>query len=61
MKLEDSVGRISKNTVTVYPPGVPVVITGAEITKEIVYYLKSCGGEIIGLNDEFIEVKKEGF
>ncbi len=61
MKLEESVGRISKNTITVYPPGVPVIVTGAEITKEIVCYLKSCGGEIIGLNDGFIEVKKEGF
>lgn len=61
VKLEDSVGRISKNTVTVYPPGVPVVITGAEICQDAVSYLKDCDGEIIGLKDGLICVKKEGF
>ena len=61
VELEKSVGRVSKGTVLVYPPGVPIIVTGSEITTEAVEFLNSCGGEIIGLRDGKIPVKKEGF
>lgn len=38
--LADAGGRISAETVAVYPPGIPVVNPGEEITPEILAYLK---------------------
>ncbi len=61
VELKNSVGRISENTVMVYPPGVPVLIPGGLICRETIEYLNTCGGEIIGIKDGFIRVKKEGF
>lgn len=40
VKLEDSVGRIIAESVMVYPPGIPILAPGEEITKEIIVYLK---------------------
>lgn len=37
--LQESVGRIAAETVCPYPPGIPVVVPGEEITSEIVEYL----------------------
>jgi arginine/lysine/ornithine decarboxylase len=34
--LEDSVGRIAKDIVTVYPPGVPLLVPGEEITAPVI-------------------------
>lgn len=37
--LDRSVGRIAAETICPYPPGIPVVVPGEEITSEIVEYL----------------------
>jgi ornithine decarboxylase len=37
--LSRSIGQISAQTLTPYPPGIPVLIPGERITPEIVNYL----------------------
>jgi len=60
IELDKSENRISVKTVTVYPPGVPVLVPGVKVNKECIEYLKACGGEIIGMKDGKIKVIKEG-
>ncbi|HBC95437.1 MAG TPA: arginine decarboxylase [Clostridium sp.] len=62
--LKDSVGMISGEFLMAYPPGIPVLCPGEEITREIVDYvreLKSTGLSIQGTEDpevEYIKVVK---
>ncbi|NLG87241.1 MAG: aminotransferase class I/II-fold pyridoxal phosphate-dependent enzyme [Firmicutes bacterium] len=37
--LTDSLGRVSTETITCYPPGIPILCPGEEITAEIVDYI----------------------
>ena len=43
-KLKDAIGKISKEMIMIYPPGIPVIIPGEVFTKEVIqeinYYLK---------------------
>lgn len=53
--LERSVGRISKEFIIPYPPGIPIVTPGEDITKEVIETIKAIklwGGKIIGLQDK---------
>ena len=53
--LNEAAGKTAKKTVTVYPPGIPVLFPGAKITVEAVQYLhtyREAGGEIIGMRDD---------
>jgi lysine decarboxylase len=53
----ESVGKISGESVIPYPPGIPVLVPGEEITPEIVEYLTSVrrtGVEIHGSEDRTI-------
>lgn len=65
LNLKDSVGRVSAATIIPYPPGIPLIVTGEEITVQIleyILYLKELNIEISGLlgyNREYIEVTKE--
>lgn len=57
--LEDAVGRISAQTVCVYPPGTAVAAMGCEITAEVVEYilrLSGMGANVSGISDGKIEV-----
>lgn len=52
IKLEDSIGKIAAVSVIPYPPGVPLVVPGEEITKELydhIIFLMDNGIEIVGL------------
>lgn len=40
VKLEDSVGQVCGETLAPYPPGIPVVVPGEMITREIVDYIR---------------------
>lgn len=56
---EDAAGRISADLVTVYPPGIPVIIPGETITKEAVSTIneaKKNGLEVTGLNGKELTV-----
>lgn len=52
--LKDAKGRISKEFIIPYPPGIPIVLPGEEITREIINTIaeiKQWGGQIIGPQD----------
>ena len=54
-----SVGRVSAQTISVYPPGTAVVVTGEKISADAVEYINAVtahGGEVIGINDGKLEV-----
>ncbi len=55
----ECVGKISARVVMVYPPAIPVMMPGSEITEECIEYLKECQGEIVGMTDGKIYVIKE--
>ena len=63
--LDESVGRISAELITPYPPGIPIIIPGEEITEDVINYLKleiRAGGKITGMADptfQTIRVVKE--
>ncbi|MGB8151678.1 MAG: hypothetical protein WCE97_10850, partial [Candidatus Cybelea sp.] len=40
VKFRESSGRICAETLTPYPPGIPVIAPGEEITPEIIEYLR---------------------
>ena len=40
VKFRESRGRICAETLTPYPPGIPVISPGEEITQEIIDYLR---------------------
>ncbi len=54
LNLVDAVGKVSSEIVTVYPPGIPVLIPGEMITQEVIDYIKvmaDLGATIDGLNE----------
>lgn len=64
VKLEDSIGEISGESIMAYPPGIPIIAPGERITKDIIKYLRLLQNEhtvITGLKDsnlEYIEILK---
>ena len=53
--LKDAAGRICAGSIIPYPPGIPVVCPGEEITAEMVEYiaeLRERGEKVIGVNEE---------
>lgn len=55
----ESCGRISKNYLYLYPPGVPFLVPGEIINKEVITFTEECktaGLEIKGLDKEQLEV-----
>ncbi|MDA8028010.1 MAG: aminotransferase class I/II-fold pyridoxal phosphate-dependent enzyme [Nitrospiraceae bacterium] len=62
--LEDSIGRIASDIVTVYPPGVPLLVPGEEITATVIDTLcrfRDSGATMDGLDmtNRFIQVVKD--
>lgn len=54
VSLEESVGRVASEIVCPYPPGIPVVVPGEELTLEIVeylYHVTAQGWEVRGAFD----------
>ncbi len=52
--IDRAVGRVSAEIVTVYPPGIPLLVPGEEISKEAIDYLRNMAGLgaiIDGLNE----------
>lgn len=48
--LKDSLNRVSKESIMIYPPGIPVIIPGEVFTKEIIdklIYYKACHAQIL--------------
>jgi lysine decarboxylase len=52
--LDEAAGKVSSEIVTVYPPGIPLLIPGEVVTVEILEYIKKMarlGGTIDGLDE----------
>jgi lysine decarboxylase len=63
VNVNDSVGRVSTEIVTVYPPGIPLLVPGEEISQDALNYLRNMAGLgaiIDGLNENntFVRVAK---
>ncbi len=57
--IEKSTGKMSAATVTIYPPGIPVLYEGEIIKKEVIEYIRENeknGALITGINDGLISV-----
>ena len=54
VNLDDTNGKVCASSIIPYPPGIPLVCPGEEITSEIIDYVKSLresGEKVIGVND----------
>ena len=52
--LSEAAGRICASSIIPYPPGIPYVCPGEEITGEMIAYVKNLrdeGKKVIGIND----------
>lgn len=55
-KLDKAAGKVCKDIITPYPPGVPVICPGEIITEEVVEYLYNiikCSGNVNGIDEDF--------
>ena len=55
---DESVGKISAESICPYPPGIPVVIPGEIITADALEYLRqilALGGELVGCSDPSLQ------
>jgi lysine decarboxylase len=61
LNLHEAAGRVSSDIVTIYPPGIPLLVPGEEITSEIAEYLTvmaSKGARIDGLREgPFLQIR----
>ena len=58
VSLRDSAGLVSVEMITPYPPGIPLLMPGEEITKEVIeliQYYKGLGMQLRGFEDEKAE------
>lgn len=59
---KDSASKICADTVTVYPPGIPVLYPGSVITTEAISYIaiaKKHGALISGISEDYINIIEE--
>lgn len=63
VKWEESLGRVSMEYAYLYPPGIPILVPGEEVTQEVTYYLemyRKQGLSIEGLEkNDCIKVREE--
>lgn len=58
VNLEESIGLISAELITTYPPGIPIIIPGEIITNDIIQHIKNeikFGGKITGFSDKSLK------
>ena len=63
VKLENAMGRIAKDAIIPYPPGVPILCPGEVIQKqhiEIIGEILKAGGTCLGIKNGFVAVVKNG-
>lgn len=61
--LKEASGRIAGETVMIYPPGIPIVVCGEEITEEVTDYIQKAmdtGLEVIGTQSNIAVFKETG-
>ena len=52
VELKKSIGRICAEEVTIYPPGIPLLMPGEKITAEVVEAIKNSVGKVFGAADK---------
>jgi arginine decarboxylase len=58
ISIDNSIGRVSAESLCPYPPGIPLVCIGEEITFEVVEMLQAIlrsGGVINGASDDSLK------
>jgi lysine decarboxylase len=53
--LLEGAGRICASSIIPYPPGIPFICPGEELTEEVIMYIKrlrDAGEKVIGINDQ---------
>ncbi len=58
VELEKSIGRICAEEVTIYPPGIPLLMPGEKISAEVVEMLKKSVGKVFGAADKTLSTLK---
>lgn len=63
VNVNDSAGRVSTEIVTVYPPGIPLLVPGEEISGTAIDYLRNMAGlgaiiDGLSVNNTFVRVAK---
>ena len=58
LELEKSVGRICAEEVTIYPPGIPLLMPGEKISAEVVEMIKKYVGKVFGAADKTLSTLK---
>ena len=61
VKLRDAIGKICAEEVTFYPPGIPLLMPGEEISAQVVEQIereKLSGGKIFGVEDSTLNTIK---
>ena len=59
VKLEQCLGKISKDFITPYPPGIPLVLPGEEISEEVLSLIneyKKNNISILGINNGMVKI-----
>ena len=62
IEVKDSIGYISKDFIVPYPPGIPLLLPGEKITKEVAQIIdkyKSLNINVLGVENENIKIIKE--
>lgn len=62
LNISDSVGKIAKESIVPYPPGIPLICAGEKITKEAINIIKEYienNLKIIGVNNNSVKVIKK--
>jgi arginine/lysine/ornithine decarboxylase len=57
LELKDAVGEVSADIITIYPPGIPLLVPGEEISREIAEYLQAMegrGARVDGLRESLV-------
>lgn len=57
--LENAAGKISADTVTTFPPCIPIILPGEIIKKEQIDFLISFNGKISGITEGKIKTAEE--
>ena len=61
LPVRDAIGRLSAETISAYPPGIPAVVAGEPITAAALEHLKTVkrqGGYVTGCSDPSLETVK---
>lgn len=57
VRVEDAIGKISAETIMIYPPGIPLVIPGEVVTKKVVelyhFYNQNIGNVLVENHEKF--------